>query len=239
MKVSYIKFSNLTNKEILEFIDKSINEKKKLHICIVDYTIFMKGIFSTKMKNAIKSADIILPRGKLMNWAVNFITHKLIEKDPAEGLFMQLIKKYEKTNKSMTFIGGSRVIANECVVRIKKSFPEITIRGYFPKDMIKTREKDVIEILRKAELDIIFVGIGKGKDDKWIKKIKNHFSSGVFLGIDDGIEISAGNKKQPSLWIKEKGWQPFINLLKKPWRIIGIFKLLLFYLIIFSNKFRR
>lgn len=240
MKVSYIKnFSNYTNKEILDIIEKSLSEKKLLHICVVDYTLFMKGYFSSKCKNAIKSADIVVPKGKLMNWAVNFITRKLIEKNPAEGLFMQIIKKYEKTSKSITFIGGKREVVNECIIRLKKSFPEISIRGSFPKDMLKQREKDVREMIRKTEPDFILVGLGKGKDEKWIKKNKIHCPTGIFFGIDDGIEISAGVKKQPSLWIKDRGWQPFIRLLKQPWRIFGIFKLLFFYSVIILNKIRR
>ena len=239
MKVSFIsKFSNLTNSEIMDLIDKNVEEKKPLHIAVIDYTIFMKAIFSSKLKTALKNADVIVPQGKLMNWAVRFLTRKLIEKNPATGLFMQIIKKYEKSSRSISFIGGTRGIVNECVIRLKKSFPEISIRGSFPKEMIKLREKDVDEMLRKTSPDFVFVGLGKGKDDKWIRKNRNFLQSSICMGIDDGIEIAAGAKKQPPLWMKEKGWEPLYWFIRKPWRIIGIFKLLFFYSLILFNKIR-
>jgi N-acetylglucosaminyldiphosphoundecaprenol N-acetyl-beta-D-mannosaminyltransferase len=196
----------------------------------------MKGIFSKETREAIKRADLIVAQGKLMNWAIGFLGKKLIEKNPGESLLMQLIKGYEKTGKSFFFVGGTRDIINECVIRLKKSFPYISIRGQFPKEILKAREKDVREVIRKTRPDLILVGLGKGKDEKWIKKNIKHFEKGVCLGIKDGILISAGVVKQPSLWIKDRGWQPFVKLLKRPWRILGIFKLLLFYMIIIKNK---
>ncbi len=239
MKVSYISnFSNVTNKEILDIIDNHIEEKKFLHIVNVNYTLFMKGLFSKKIKSSIKTADIVIPRGKLLNWAVKLVTRKLLEKDPGLGLFMQLIKKYEKKPVSITFVGASRDILNECITRTRKSFPEISIRGSFPLEMVKGREKDVRELIRKTEPDFIFVGLGKGKDEKWIKKNKKYCPTSVCFGIDDGIEISAGYKKQPPLWIKDRGWEPLLKLFKRPWRIFGIFKLILFYFIVIFSKIR-
>jgi N-acetylglucosaminyldiphosphoundecaprenol N-acetyl-beta-D-mannosaminyltransferase len=199
----------------------------------------MKGLFSKKIKNAIRSADVVVPKGKLMNWAVKFVTRKLLEKEPAKGLFMQLIKKYEKKSVAISFVGASRDILTECITRTKKSFPEITIRGSFPEEMIKGREKDVREMLRKTAPDLIFVGLGTGKDEKWIKKNKKYCPTSVCLGINDGIEISAGFKPQPPLWIKDRGWEPLLKLMKRPWRIFGIFKLLLFYFVILFSKIRR
>ncbi len=240
MRVSYISnFSNVTNKEILNIIDEHVEEKKFLHIVNVDYTLFMKGMFSSKVKAAIRSADIVVPRGKLMNWAVKFVTRKLLEKDPAIGLFMQIIKKYEKKPVSMTFVGAVRDILNECITRTRKSFPEISIRGSFPLEMIKGREKDVREMIRKTAPDFIFVGLGKGKDEKWIRKNKQYCTTSICLGIDNGIEISAGYKKQPPLWVKDRGWEPLLKLLKRPWRIFGVFKFLLFYFSIIISKIRR
>ena len=242
MKVGYIsKFSNLTNTEILEEIENNIQtDGKTLFISVVDYDLFMKGVFSKEIRESIKRADLIVPQGKLMNWAVKLVRKKLIEKNPGESLLMQLIKKHEKTDKSFFFIGASRDVMNECVIRLKKSFPNISIRGQFPKEILRLREKDVREVIRKTCPDFILVGLGSGKDEKWIRKNIKHFQRGLCLGIKDGILISAGAKPQPALWIKDRGWQPFVRLLKNPFRVFGIFKLLLFYAIVLKNKiFRR
>mgnify|MGYP001556062994 CR=1 FL=1 len=237
MKVGYIrKFSNLTKKEILNIIDKNLEDNGFLHIVILNYTLFMKGIFSAKIRAAIKRADVIVPEGKLMNWAVWFITKRLIEKDPAKGLFMHLIRKYEKTSKTFFFIGGNRSILNECVINNRKSFPEIKITGSFPEEMLKVREKDVREVIRKTEPNFLFVGLDKGRDERWIQRNKEVCKSSICLGIKDGVEVSAGAKKQPPYWMKEKGWEPLYELLRKPWRIFGIFKLTLFFFIILTNK---
>jgi N-acetylglucosaminyldiphosphoundecaprenol N-acetyl-beta-D-mannosaminyltransferase len=108
--------------------------------------------------------------------------------------------------------------------------------GYFDAD----REKSVIEAIRKSEANIVFVGLGFPKEDKWINTIRHEFKNTVFISVGGSFDTISGEIRKAPNYFMENGLDWFYRIITKPWRYLRLLRLALFFLsVIFRRLFKR
>jgi len=152
---------------------------------------------------------------------------------------MEIIRLAEIKEYSIFLVGGKPETAERAFSNIKKSFPNIRIvgrhGGYFNAD----REKSVIEAIRKSEANIVFVGLGFPKEDKWIYKFKNEFKHAVFISVGGSMDTISGEIKKAPPYFMENGLDWFYRIISKPWRFGRLFRLAFFFIsVIFKRIFK-
>lgn len=175
-------------------------------------------------------ADLRLPCGGGLLWASRMIRNPLKEKVHFISFLMDLVRIAEIKDYTIFLVGGKPEITEKAFLNMKKSFPNVRIvgrhGGYFKPD----REKSVVEAMRKSQANIIFVGLGFPKEDKWIYKIKNEFKNAVFIGVSGSIDIISGEIKKAPAFFMERGLEWFYRIITRPWRIGRLLRLIYFYL---------
>ena len=77
----------------------------------------------------------------------------------------------------------------------------------------------IINIVKKSNTDILAVGLGAPKQEKFIFKYKDILQVPLSLAIGATIDFEAGNVKRAPKWMQNSGLEWFYRLIKEPKRM--------------------
>ena len=85
----------------------------------------------------------------------------------------------------------------------------------------KTEEcKELVRIINKSKANVLVVGTGAPKQEKWIVKYhKDMPKVNIFMGLGATIDFEAGNLKRASAFWREIGMEWFYRFMKEPRRL--------------------
>ena len=220
---------SVTRSQAVVKVIRMIEEGGAHHIVILNPYKIQRIKGNNDLKTIFNKADMGLASGSGIEWAARMLRTPLKERVPVLSFMMDLIRIAEIKEYSIFLVGAKPEIVEKAFSNIKKSFPKIRIVGRHGGYFSSEREKSVIEAMRKSEANIIFVGLGFPKEDKWIYKIKNEFKNTVFIGIGGSIDIISGDIKKAPPFFMEKGLDWFYRIITKPWRLGRLFRVVGFF----------
>lgn len=190
------------------------------------------------LKVSMDMASLTLASGSGLEWAAKMLRSPLKERIPTLSFIMDLVRISEIKEYTIFLVGGKGETVEKAFANIRKSFPKIRIVGRHGGYFNNEREESIIEAMRKSEADIIFVGLGFPKEDKWIHRIKREFNHGVFISVGGSIDIISGEIKKAPAYFMDTGLDWFYRIFTRPWRIGRLFRLGLFHIqVIFKRLF--
>ncbi len=174
-------------------------------------------------------ADMKLASGAGIPWASRMLKNPLKEQVHLISFLMDLVRIAEIKEYTIFLVGGKPETAEKAFFNIKKSFPGIRIVGRHGGYFTEEREKSVIEAIRKSEANIVFVGLGFPKEEKWIYQIKNEFKNVVFISVGGSIDIISGDIKKAPAFFMERGMDWLYRIITRPWRLGRLLRLAYYY----------
>jgi len=190
-----------------------------------------------EFKAILKSSDLNLPDGIGLKLYARI--HGLSLKEKIAGVeFMDRILGYcEKAELKIYILGGTEGVPETAGRLIQKKYPHIKVvgthHGYFSKE----EEPHVIDAINEASPNIIFVGLGAPRQEKWIHHHKRFLDADVVMGVGGSIDIFAQKaRRAPRIFII-LGLEWLYRLVKQPTRIRRMLLLPRFVLIALYQRF--
>lgn len=185
------------------------------HLMKIQNDSIFRGIYD--------AANLVVADGVPLLWASNILGTPLKERINGTDLFIKLCEVSAVKEYSIFLLGGNKGVAQKACYELKIMFPDINIAGFycpefgFDKDTNECHR--IQEIILASKADILFVGLGAPKQEKWI----NFYGPGtnVKLAIGVGVSFSfiSGDLKRAPLWMQRGGLEWFWRLLFEPRRL--------------------
>jgi N-acetylglucosaminyldiphosphoundecaprenol N-acetyl-beta-D-mannosaminyltransferase len=143
---------------------------------------------------------------------------------------MQEVLKKDYKN----FLYGDK---EETLLVVKNKFPNSKIDFYPPPFRELTPEEDekIIEKINSTKPDILWVGLGLPKQEKWIYRHKDRLNAPVIIGVGAAFKFLAGTKKRAPKWMGSIGLEWLWRLLTEPkvvWKRVFIDMPYFFWLVV-------
>ncbi len=103
------------------------------------------------------------------------------------------------------FLGGAEGVAERMATRICEQFPGVQIAGTFCppfREMTGKEKEEMIETINRSRPDILWVGLGAGKQDKWIAQYREKIEATWFSGVGAAFNFLSGRTTRAPI-----GWQ--------------------------------
>ena len=244
--MSRIKFmnteiDNLTMTEALDDIDSFIKNKKNAYVVTPNVDHIVQLEYDKELAEVYKNADLILCDGKPLVWISKFYGTPIKEKISGSDMFPLLCDRAAKEGYSIFLLGGKEGVAKKAASNLQKRYTGLKIAGYYSPSFGFEKNKDelnkTLEIVKKAKPDILIVGLGAPKQEKFIYHYKNQLQVPVSLGLGASIDFEAGNVKRAPKWMSNHGLEWLYRITQDPKRLAKrylvddrkIFKLVLKY----------
>ncbi|WP_242840990.1 WecB/TagA/CpsF family glycosyltransferase [Butyrivibrio sp. AE3004] len=137
--------------------------------------------------------------------------------------FMDAMFKSTMDGKlSHYFYGSSEETIELLKEKLPEKYPGIVIKGFYSppfRELTPEEDNDIIEMLNASGADLIWIGLGAPKQEKWMAAHEGKLH-GVMLGVGAGFNFYAGNIKRAPLWIRKIGMEWLYRLFQDPKRLL-------------------
>lgn len=214
-----VKILEENKNEVLRKIDEFINTKTPHYIVTLNTFGFTLSQKDEEFKNIINFADIVIPDGIGIILAAKILQNVKLRKITGIDLIEDLFKISKYKGWTFYLLGAKKGIINKCVENLKEKYPYLKIVGarcgYFEEE----EEKNIIEEIKEKKPDILLVGMGMPKQEKWIYKHRKELNVPVSIGVGGSFDVLSGEVKRAPVFIQKIGAEWLYRTIKEPWRI--------------------
>ena len=170
-----------------------------------------------------ESADLITTDGTPLLWIAESFGCPIREKVTGSDLLPAVCERAAKEGRSIFFFATSDELIEKASRRLKEKWPKLKLAGgYAPPMGFERDEKEAeraVKAINKADADILVVGLGSPKSEKFIARNRARLKTRVALPIGAAIAFVAGETKRAPLWMRKVGLEWFFRFLQEPGRL--------------------
>ena len=223
MKFLNIEVDNITLDNAIKIIDRYASDKKPRYVVTPNVDHIIKLEEDIEFQNVYKNADLILTDGMPLIWISKLLKDPIIEKVSGSDLFPKVCELASEKGYKVFLLGAAEGVAEKAATNLKNKYKGLNIVGtYSPSYGFEKNEQEVrliIDIIKTSNPDILAVGLGAPKQEKFLYKYKEELNIPISLGIGASIDFEAGNIKRAPKWMQKSGLEWFYRLCKEPKRM--------------------
>jgi N-acetylglucosaminyldiphosphoundecaprenol N-acetyl-beta-D-mannosaminyltransferase len=177
----------------------------------------------------LNSADLFLPDGISLILIARLKGFSPPERIGGADLMLHFFKIAEKEGFKSYFYGDTEDTLCKLKEKLLIDFPNLKIAGsYSPpfRDLTKEEDEKIIEKIKQTKPDILWVGLGLPKQEKWIFEHKDKLNIPVAVGVGASFKFLSGKVKRVPKLFGDAGFEWLWRLFHEPkiiWRRVFIY----------------
>lgn len=223
MKFLNTEIDNLTMDEAITRIDELIINKTSSYVVTPNVDHIVKLENDKEFQQVYKEADLILTDGMPLIWISKLKKRSIKEKVSGSDLFPKVCDLASQKGYKVFLLGAAEGVADKAAKNLMKKYNGLKVVGtYSPSYGFEKKEDEIekiIDVINTAKPDILAVGLGAPKQEKFLYKYKDKLNVPVSLAIGASIDFEAGNINRAPKWMQNSGLEWFYRLVKEPKRM--------------------
>lgn len=207
----------------MEWIDATINSGGRGYVCVAAVHTVMVCQEDPELRAAVLGSDLTVPDGTPIVWAMNALGHPLSQRVYGPELMARHCERSVSTGARIFLYGGANQGALvQLALNLRRRFPGIrVVGGYSPPHRPLTGEEEaaVVHEINASGADVVWVGIGVPKQEKWMAAMRDRLDAPVLLGVGAAFDFHAGRVAQAPDWIQSLGMEWAFRLSQEPRRL--------------------
>lgn len=205
--------------EILQAMDQAISSREKSqYISITNTELMYHGLRDKAHGQFIKNARFSLCDGVGVIWAGWAWGHKIKR---LNGPILQLLASEYGVSRKWRhyYYGGKEGVADEMAARLKQQFPNLVVCGtYCPpfRPQSESEKAAAIEAIKAAKPDIVWVGLGLLKQERWIAENLTKVGAPWMVGVGAAFDYHSGAIPWAPAVLRAMGLEWLFRLIVQP-----------------------
>ena len=254
IKLFQVGIDRVDNQETIQKIEEFIVSKKPHLLVTPDTLAVLRARKDSEYQAILKSADLVTPDGAGILWAAAALNYPLTERVTGIDIIHNICRLSAKKGYSLYLLGSYPGVANEAALNLSKKYPGIKVtgthHGYFGceghencgdvkngnKGKSKEEEEKIIAEIKESKPDILLVGMGVPKQEKWINKNLKSLNVPVCMGVGGSFDVLSGRIPRAPLWMQRHGMEWVYRSIKQPNRAFRVLALFYFIWLVILGK---
>jgi exopolysaccharide biosynthesis WecB/TagA/CpsF family protein len=191
-------------------------------VCTMNMDHVVKLGRDAEFRAAYAKASVVLADGFPIVWAGRLCGRSL-RRACGSDLLMPLCARAEADGKSIFLLGPNTHVLEVCVDLLLAAHPNLRIGGFHAPspdfDPKGDEAKNIIALLKAAQPDFCFVGLGAPKQEIFTNRCLDHVRGTGFLNIGAGLDFIAGTQRRAPAVLQKSGLEWLWRLLGNPARL--------------------
>jgi N-acetylglucosaminyldiphosphoundecaprenol N-acetyl-beta-D-mannosaminyltransferase len=207
----------------LDWIDAMATTRRAGYVCVAATHTVMASQDDPGLRAAVLGADFTVPDGQPLVWALNLLGHSLGDRVYGPDLMDRACARAARTGRRMYLYGGRDQGALVQLTRnLRLRHPGLRIvGGYVPPFREPTPEEEaaVVADIQRSGAEVVWVGIGVPKQEKWMAQMAPRLGSHVLVGVGAAFDFHSGLIPQAPATIQKLGLEWAFRLVQEPRRL--------------------
>lgn len=232
-----VPFNNMSPVETVELLNVYLNGDTKAAVYTPNPEMVMTALKDPEFMEVLNTSAVNIPDGIGIVYASRFTENRIEERVPGCDTVLALFDKMRNTKKTAYFFGGAPGVAEKAKEEMEKRFKGLTVVGTADGYFDEEKEQLIIADINEKKPDLLLVGIGFPKQEKWIAKHLDGLDVKVAIGVGGSLDVFSGTvKRAPKAFIKlNLEW--FYRLLCQPSRIGRMMQLPAFMVEVIKDRY--
>jgi N-acetylglucosaminyldiphosphoundecaprenol N-acetyl-beta-D-mannosaminyltransferase len=207
----------------LDWIDATVAGGSRGYVCVCNVHAVMASAEDSELRATLLGSSINVPDGQPLVWAINALGHSLADRVYGPELMARACARAADTGQRFYLYGGRNQGALvQLALNLRQRYPGVKIVGGFspPHRPLTGEEQDaVVEEINGSRPDVVWVGIGVPKQEKWMARMRPLLDAPVLIGVGAAFDFHAGLVPQAPNWIQASGLEWAYRLAHEPRRL--------------------
>ncbi len=222
-----IKISNRSLEETLKVADNFINSNSFHLVVTLNGEMASKALVDSEFLQILKRSDLVIPDGVGIVWGARKFGERIFYRIPGIDFAWEIFRLSELKNYKVYFIGAKEDSVSNAIKKIKNDFPELNIAGYHSGYFDKTEEEKIIQEIKENGVQILLVGMGGVKQEKWICSHRD-LNVPLNIGVGGSFDVWSGKIRRAPRIIRKFGLEWLYRTIIQPSRILRAGNLFIF-----------
>jgi N-acetylglucosaminyldiphosphoundecaprenol N-acetyl-beta-D-mannosaminyltransferase len=210
--------------QTMDVMDGMIARRERGYVCAVAVHAVMVAQRDQEMRKALLGSTLTVPDGMPLVWAANALGESLPHRVYGPELMSRYCQRCATQGHRVWLYGGrDQGHLVQLALRLRQRHEGIQIVGGYapPFRPLTIEEEDAIaEQVNRAKPDVLWVGIGVPKQEKWMARMRDKLEVPVMGGVGAAFDFHAGRISQAPGWMQDRGLEWIYRIAQEPRRLL-------------------
>jgi N-acetylglucosaminyldiphosphoundecaprenol N-acetyl-beta-D-mannosaminyltransferase len=210
--------------QAMDVMDGMVARRERGYVCAVAVHALTVGYKDPEMREALLGSTLTVPDGMPLVWAANLLGENL----PHRVYGPELMRRYSQrcaTQGHRVWLYGGRDQGHlvQLALHLRQRHPGIKIVGGHapPFRPLTAEEEDAVAgQINQAKPDVLWVGIGVPKQEKWMAHMRDRLDVPVMCAVGAAFDFHAGRISQAPNWMQDRGLEWTYRIAQEPRRLL-------------------
>jgi N-acetylglucosaminyldiphosphoundecaprenol N-acetyl-beta-D-mannosaminyltransferase len=210
--------------QTMDVMDGMVARRERGYVCAVAVHALTVAYKEPEMMEALRGSSLVVPDGMPLVWAANLLGENL----PHRVYGPELMRRYSQrcaTQGHRVWLYGGRDQGHlvQLALRLRQRHAGIRIvGGYAPpfRPLTDEEEDAIAEQINRAKPDVLWVGIGVPKQEKWMARMREKLDVPVICAVGAAFDFHAGRISQAPSWMQDRGLEWTYRIAQEPRRLL-------------------
>ncbi len=206
----------------MDWLDDVVRTRGRACVTAAAVHLVMVAREDPVTRGAIDGA-LVVPDGVPLVWALRALGHAEATRVYGPDLMARYCERSARTGTSMYLYGGrSDAALAQLTAALLERFPGLRIAGGWSppfRELGDDERDEVAERINATGADVVWVGIGQPKQEKWMAEMRDRLEAPILAGVGAAFDFHAGIVPQAPAWMQQRGLEWSYRLAREPRRL--------------------
>ena len=207
----------------LDWIDAAVALGAREYLCVAAVHTVMESREDEALREAVDRAAFTVPDGQPLAWALRKLGHDIDARVYGPELMARACARAERSGQRFYLYGGrSDKALAQLAANLLDRHPGLQLAGGWSPPFRDLTEPELDELaarINAARPDVVWVGIGVPKQEKWMATMRDRLDAPVLVGVGAAFDFHAGLIPQAPAWMQRRGLEWLFRLAQEPGRL--------------------
>jgi len=210
--------------DAISVMDRMVETRWRGYICAAPVHALMVAQDDEEMLAALRGSTLVVPDGMPLVWAANLLGESLDDRVYGPELMLRYSDRCAERGHRVWLYGGrDQGSLVQLALSMRRRHPGIKIvGGYSPpfRSLTNDEENALVQQVNEAKPDVLWVGIGVPKQEKWMARMRERLDVPVMCGVGAAFDFHAGRVPQAPPWMQDRGLEWIYRIAQEPRRLL-------------------
>src|SRR4051794_2327038 len=206
----------------MDWLDDVVRTRGRACVTAAAVHLVMVAREDPATRAAIDGA-LVVPDGVPLVWALRALGHADATRVYGPDLMARYCERSARTGTSVYLYGGrSDEALAQLTAALLARFPGLRIAGGWAPPFRELGDDELdegAERITAAGADVVWVGIGQPKQEKWMAEMRDRLEAPILAGVGAAFDFHAGIVPQAPPWMQQRGLEWSYRLAREPRRL--------------------
>lgn len=217
-----VHFDFVLMRQVIDAIEHWRSRRSRTYVVLTNPHSVMLCRRDEQMRRATATAGLTLPDGVGVILAAELLGYGRQHRVTGPALMLDVCDRGRAHGYRHFFYGGAEGVADELARRLTEQFPGLQVAGtYCPpfRQLSQDEDQAVVDHVSAARADIVWVGLGAPKQEKWMREHVGRIDAPVMIGVGAAFDFHSGNVAWAPRWVRKFGVEWAYRLAMEPRRM--------------------